>query len=266
MSEVNVRFYAQDVTEMTGDNTRSGVVGFAMNYPLPNVRQSLWLAQSGATLVDWDSGRPVPVKALADLYDLPLDAIDWQTALEPPADLSPGHWIEPEQPAPGAPTGYVTLLATIEPGWRANLPSVIVPPRRFWFGETGELLGQVEARPMLLLMANREWQQYQAFKHGGENDCELIEWQLRSLPREYREELLRKLPQKARGKPGNKREHDHELMIAEVWNAIDHRDFGIEEALRKVAVRHRVSREWVRQLVDDKDRNVWVSLPMTKPL
>ena len=48
----------------------------------------------------------------ADCTNLPLEAIDLQTALEPPADLSPGHWVEPEQPAPGAPTGYVTLLAS----------------------------------------------------------------------------------------------------------------------------------------------------------
>ena len=234
---------------MNGRRRRRGVVDIAINLPLPAVRQSLFLSRGeklGAVLVDWRTRRPIPTKALEELYELPLQAIDWRVTLKLPSDLAPGLWLEPMQPAPGSPTGYVTLSAKVEPGWRADLPSVIVAPRRFWFGEAGELRGEVKTLPLMDLMTSHGWRQYQALKHGGENDRRLIEWQLRDLPRELREELLRGLRPRARAKPGNKRTHDHERIIAEFCNAIEHRSLRTEAALGEVAARHGVTAPWVR--------------------
>ena len=141
---------------------------------------------------------------------------------------------------------------------------MIVAPRRFWFGEAGELRGEVKALPLVHLMPTHGWQQHRALKHGGKNDRGLIEWQLRDLPRELREELLQGLRKRARAQVGNKRTHDHELIIGEVWNSIEHRGMGKEQALHKVAARHRITSEWARRIFargDGGDIPVWVTGP-----
>ena len=98
-----------------------GVVDIAINFPLPAARRSLILSrgyQLGAALVDWRTRRPIPTGSLAELYELPLQAIDWWVALEVPPDLVPGSYVEPMQPAPGSSLGYVTLSVRVEVGWR----------------------------------------------------------------------------------------------------------------------------------------------------
>ena len=106
---------------MSSQRRRSGVVDIAINFPLPAVRRSLLISRReklGVALVDWRTRRPIPIASLADLYELPLQEIDWPATLELSPDLAPGRWLEPMQPAPGSLPGYVTLSAKIGSGWR----------------------------------------------------------------------------------------------------------------------------------------------------
>jgi hypothetical protein len=87
---------------------------------------------------------------------------------------------------------------------------------------------------------------------------------LRSMPREFRDHLLKTL-RRPPARRGIKSYHDPRLIIAEVWNAFEHRGIKPKEhALRAVAKRRNISTEAVRKIFahgDGGDLPVWVTAP-----
>jgi hypothetical protein len=232
--------------------TAEHAVSINFSIPLPAVGKRIVLSTR--------QDLPLP-QSLIKGCELPLREIDWPATLWVPGDLTPGCWVDVMREAPGSPDGYVTISVDLKQGWAVDLPGVIVAPHLYWFSEAGELVRTLTAHVPYFRMVTSQYMVYQALKNGLTIDDDLAASTLRGVPQKLRDHLLRTQTRAPRRR-GNKQVHDVALIVAQVWNAIDHRGLSRPQALREASERHTLTVERIRQIFargDNGDLPVWTS-------